>query len=196
MSEELYQVLYVKDGDETLTDAEPYEDAQARAEKMDKDGYHVLSVMTVDGAKRHMAEQARRAEESGKSPFFPIQQYLKANRDVEAEVDDSLETGDEDWCVQYMRLGENRRRNTRPMTRKDAYSLAKTLEESGYLGVMVVRATEGEKKAVLDREKTRRSADRRLAVDYALRMYEGEGDSRNAEELVKDATTILEFLES
>jgi hypothetical protein len=135
-TEPQYQVLYVKDGEETLTEPEDNKSAQTSAQHLDSQGYHVLSVMTVVGAKRYMAEKARRAEESGKSPFFPIRQYQKANRDVEAEVDDSLETG---------------------------------------------------------HQRTRRSADRRLAVDYALRLDVRK--SRTAEELVADARTILEFLE-
>jgi hypothetical protein len=91
MSEELYQVLYVKEGEEVLTEPESNTEVTKRAKRMDEDGYQVLAVMTQEGARNHMAKKAMAAEKDGKSPFFPVQQYQKAMRDVEPEVDDSLD---------------------------------------------------------------------------------------------------------
>jgi hypothetical protein len=91
-NDEKYQVLYLKDGKEVLTEPESNLEATKRAKRMVEDGYQVGSVMDVLSAAAYMHAKYGEAEVDGQSPFFPIEQYKKASRDVDAEVDDSLVT--------------------------------------------------------------------------------------------------------
>jgi hypothetical protein len=84
--DEKYQVLYLKDGKEVLSSPMSNKAAQAHARSLDG------SVMDVPSAAAYMRAKYGETEVDGQSPFFPIEQYKKASRDVDAEVDDSLVT--------------------------------------------------------------------------------------------------------
>jgi hypothetical protein len=51
---EQHRVLFVKDGQETLTDSEPYDAARKTARRLDHEGYTVVATLTVDEARKHM----------------------------------------------------------------------------------------------------------------------------------------------
>lgn len=107
-SETLYQVLHIKNGEEMFTYAEPYDDAKKTARQMQDSGLEVLSIMTQQGMTEYLNQKMRRAQgglakmdravedfKEGGGRVFPVQEFQKAHRDVDAEVEDSLEVDDE-----------------------------------------------------------------------------------------------------
>lgn len=145
-SETLYQVLYIRNGEEMFSYAEPYEDAKKRANQMEDSGLEVLSVMSQQGSTEYINQKMRRAQGNMSRMVATLEDFRKTHRDEGAKADD---------------------------TQSD---LSQTLDRAA-------------------RVQRTKLADRRISVDYALRLREGTEDTRTADELVKDAETILKFLE-